>query len=103
MATVRVFNHHIHPSFYWLALVDTALFALALYAGTYIYCFVELEPGIFQSNIPEIQTRAMIFSLVTVLCLFAMGLYEARMREGSLGVLVRTLGGFSNQRGPILP
>lgn len=95
MATVRVFNHHIHASFYWLALVDTALFALALYAGTYIYCFVELEPGIFQSNIPEIQSRAMIFALVTVLCLFAMGLYEARMREGSLGVLVRTLGGFA--------
>jgi len=95
MATVRVFNHHIHASFYWLALVDTALFALAFYAGAYLYCFVELQPGIFQSNIPEIQSRAMISALVTVVCLFAMGLYEARMREGRSGVLVRTLGGFA--------
>ena len=29
MATVRVFNHHVHSSFYWLALVDAleALYA----------------------------------------------------------------------------
>lgn len=94
MATVRVFNHHVHTSFYWLALVDAALFVLALYAGTYIYTFVAHQPGGFQASIPEIPTRALIYSVITVISLFAMGLYEPRMREGRSGVLVRTLGGF---------
>ncbi|HEY6131345.1 MAG TPA: TIGR03013 family XrtA/PEP-CTERM system glycosyltransferase [Halioglobus sp.] len=94
MATVRVFNHHVHTSFYWLALVDAALFVLALYAGTYMYCFVALAPDTFQAYIPEIVNRALIYAFITVVCLFAMGLYEPRMREGRSGVLVRTLGGF---------
>ncbi|MEZ5502019.1 MAG: TIGR03013 family PEP-CTERM/XrtA system glycosyltransferase [Halioglobus sp.] len=95
MATVRVFNHHVHTSFYWLALVDAALFVLAFYAGTYIYCFVALGPNSFHTSTPEIPSRALIYAAVTVLCLFAMGLYEPRMREGRSGVLVRTLGGFA--------
>ncbi len=94
MATVRVFNHHVHTSFYWLALVDAALFVLALYAGTYIYCFIALDPSSFQSFIPDIPSRALLYALITVVCLFTMGLYEPRMREGRSGVLVRTLGGF---------
>jgi sugar transferase (PEP-CTERM system associated) len=95
MATVRVFNHHVHTSFYWLALADAALFVLALYAGTYVYSFVAHLPGDFRASIPEIPNRALIYSLVTVISLFAMGLYEPRMREGRSGVLVRTLGGFA--------
>ena len=95
MATVRVFNHHVHSSFYWLALVDIALFVLSLYAGTYIYCLVQLEPVSFQGYLQEIPSRAVMFALVTVICLFAMGLYEPRMREGRSGVLIRTLGGFA--------
>jgi sugar transferase (PEP-CTERM system associated) len=94
MATVRVFNHHVHTSFYWLALVDTALFVLAFYAGTYIYCLVALGPNSFPTYVPEIPSRALLYAGITVVCLFAMGLYEPRMREGRSGVLVRTLGGF---------
>jgi sugar transferase (PEP-CTERM system associated) len=95
MATVRVFNHHVHTSFYWLALVDTALFALAFYAGTYIYCVVALEPGSFKAYYHEIPSRAVMYAVITAISLFTMGLYEPRMREGRSGVLVRTLGGFA--------
>ena len=95
MATVRVFNHHVHSSFYWLALIDAVLFAAAFYAGTYIYTFVEPGADPFHSHIAEIPTRAMILGGVTVICLFAMGLYEPRMREGRSGVMVRTMGGFT--------
>ena len=95
MATVKVFNHHVHSSFYWLALVDTALFILSVYAGTYIYCLVQLEPGNFPGYLPEIPARAAMFAAVAAVCLFAMGLYEPRMREGRSGILVRTLGGFA--------
>jgi len=92
MATVRVFNHHVHSSFTWLALVDGALFTLSFYAGAYIYFF--FEPGSFQNYIPQLPARAILFGAVTVLSLFTMGLYEPRMREGKSGILVRSLGGF---------
>jgi sugar transferase (PEP-CTERM system associated) len=95
MATVRVFNHHVHTSFYWLALVDTALFVLSLYAGTYLYCVTQLGPESFQAYLPEIPGRAVTFALATVVCVFAMGLYEPRMREGRSGILLRTFGGFA--------
>lgn len=92
MATVRVFNHHIHSSFYWLALIDAILFVLAFYVGAYFYFF--FEPGSFQDYLSQMPTRAAIFAAVTVTCLVAMGLYEPRMREGTSGVLLRTVGGF---------
>jgi sugar transferase (PEP-CTERM system associated) len=93
MATVRVFNHHVNASFYWLALIDAILYLLAFYAGTYIYFF--FEPGKFENYISQIPGRALVFSVVTVVCMFAMGLYEPRMREGTSGVLLRTAGGFA--------
>ncbi|MCB1676007.1 MAG: sugar transferase, partial [Halioglobus sp.] len=92
MATVRVFNHHIHSSFYWLALIDFVLFILSFYAGAYLYFF--FEPASFHNYINQIPTRATVFAGVTVLCLAAMGLYEPRMREGASGVLLRSVGGF---------
>jgi len=92
MATVRVFNHHLHSSFYWLVIVDAILFVLAFYAGTYLYFLP--EPGSFQNYLGEIPARAALFAAINVLCLAAMGLYEPRMREGASGILMRTGGGF---------
>jgi len=92
MATVRVFNHHLHSSFYWLVMVDAILFVLSFYAGTYLY-FLS-EPASFQDYIGQIPVRASLFAAVTILCLAAMGLYEPRMREGTSGILLRTVGGF---------
>ena len=53
MATVSVFNHHVHRSFYWLALVDTSLFVMACYAGTYIYNLVDVVPGASQEYMQD--------------------------------------------------
>lgn len=94
MATVRVFNHHVHTSFYWLALVDAALFLLAFYAGTYLHFYFEFEPGTFQQYIAQIPSRALMFSAAAIVCISAMGMYVPRMREGTSGILVRSVGGF---------
>jgi sugar transferase (PEP-CTERM system associated) len=94
MATVRVFNHHVHSSFYWLALVDAVWLVLAFYAGTYIHCLIELVPGGFEARVSQIPGRALTYAVTAIVCLFAMGLYEPRMREGRSGVLLRTIGGF---------
>ncbi len=93
MATVRVFNHHINASFYWLAVVDFVIFIIAFYLGSYLYFLP--EPGQFATFIGQISSRATLFAGVTVICLFSMGLYEQRMREGTSGVLLRTAGGFT--------
>ena len=65
MATVRVFNHHVHSSFYWLALADAVTFVLAFYAGAYIY-FLN-EPGQFENYVVQIPLRALAFALLTTL------------------------------------
>jgi sugar transferase (PEP-CTERM system associated) len=92
MATVRVFNHHVNSSFYWLLLVDVILFVFAFYAGAYLYFLP--QPGGFENYLGQIPVRAFLFSIITVLSLAAMGLYEPRMREGASGILLRTIGGF---------
>lgn len=95
MATVRVFNHHVHTSFYWLALADAALYFLAFFAGTYIYCVLELHPEAFTPLLTDVPSRAVMYTVVAMVCLSAMGLYEPRMREGRSGVLLRSVGGFT--------
>ena len=93
MATVRIFNHHVRSNFYWLALADAVMFVLAFYVGAYIYFF--FKPGSLDSYLVQIPLRALLFATLTTLCLFAMGLYEPRMREGASGVLLRSAGGFA--------
>ena len=92
MATVRVFNHHVHRAIYRLALADALLFFLSFYAGAYLYFL--LEPGALNNYMDRIPTRAALFSAVAVTSLLAMGLYQPRMREGASGVLLRTIGAF---------
>ncbi|GAB5450575.1 MAG: TIGR03013 family PEP-CTERM/XrtA system glycosyltransferase [Halioglobus sp.] len=94
MATVRVFNHHVHTSFSWLALADAALFGAAFFAGTYLHCLVQGQTSAFEQLMPQIPIRAIVYALVMLACMSAMGLYEPRMREGKSGILVRSLGGF---------
>ena len=95
MATVRVFNHHVHSSFYWLALIDALLYFLAFYSGAYLYCIVQLQPGAFPAVASEVPGHAIFFAVVVLVCLWAMGLYEPRLREGRSGVLIRSGGGFA--------
>lgn len=94
MATVRVFNHHVHTSFYWLALVDAALFVLAFYAGAALHMHFAYDATAFEQHYAQIPGRALIFSLVSLLSISAMGMYVPRMREGTSGILARAVGGF---------
>jgi len=94
MATVRVFNHHVHTSFSWLALTDAALYFLAFFAGTYTFCALQMTPETFQTLLQDIPGRAVMYTIIAMICLSAMGLYEPRMRERRAGILLRSIGGF---------
>ncbi|MEM6484798.1 MAG: TIGR03013 family XrtA/PEP-CTERM system glycosyltransferase [Pseudomonadota bacterium] len=92
VGTARVFNHHINLGYYWLALIDAFIFACASVAGAGLY-FLNV-PGGLSANVSNLPLQAAIFALVTTLCMFSMGLYEPRLREGVNGVLLRTAGAF---------
>ena len=93
MATARIFNHHIHTAFYRLALVDGLLFFGAFYLGAYLYFLP--EPDRLHSYLDGAPIRATTFAVIAVTSLFAMGLYQPRLREGGSGVLLRTTGAFA--------
>ncbi len=90
LGTRRVFNHHVHVAYYWLALLDALLFTGACYLATWIYFLP--EPSQLQSHIDTLLPRAVLFAVITVLALTSMGLYEPRLREGPNGILLRVGG-----------
>lgn len=92
LGTARVFNHHVHVAYYWLAAVDALLFFAAYYAGTYLY-YLPVD-GAWPRASAGLGTGAALFTLTTSGALFSMGLYQPRLREGPNGILLRTLGAF---------
>ncbi|MEQ8517125.1 MAG: TIGR03013 family PEP-CTERM/XrtA system glycosyltransferase [Chromatocurvus sp.] len=90
LGTTRIFNHHVHVAYYWLALLDALLFFGACYLATWLY-FIP-EPSGLQVHLAELPARAAIFSAMTVLAMFSLGLYQPRLREGPNGILLRAGG-----------
>ncbi len=90
LGTRRVFKHHVHVAYYWLALLDALLFTGACYLATWIYFLP--EPAQLQSHIDTLLPRALLFATITVLALTSMGLYQPRLREGPNGILLRVGG-----------
>ena len=90
LGTRRVFKHHIHVAYYWLALLDALLFIGACYVGTWIY--FQAEPSQLQGHIDTLLPQALLFAFISVLALTSMGLYQPRLREGPNGILLRVAG-----------
>ncbi|HBO14366.1 MAG TPA: sugar transferase [Halieaceae bacterium] len=93
LGTARVFNHHIHVAYYWLAFVDAVLFFGACYLASYFYFLP--EPQLLPGHLETLPARAATFTVMTSAALFSMGLYQPRLREGPNGILLRTLGAFA--------
>lgn len=90
LGTKRIFNHHVHIAYYWLALVDALLFFGACYAATWLYFLP--QPAGLEVHLNQLPARAMVFSATTVLAMFSLGLYQPRLREGPNGILLRAGG-----------
>ena len=93
MGTVRLFKHHLHTAFVWLAILEGLLFIAAVFLGAYLR---------FQGNtvyatesIGPVLPRALIFAVVMLVSMGAMGLYQPHAREGMSGVWIRTMGAFA--------
>jgi sugar transferase (PEP-CTERM system associated) len=92
LATVQLFKHHIHRAFYWLALMELALYLLAFYLGNTAYWYA--EPARPRDLYTSYTVQALLFALLTWASMVAMGLYQPRLREGSSGILLRTAAAF---------
>lgn len=92
MGTVRVFKHHVHKAYIWLASVEALLFMLSVLIGSYLR--FKGENTAVEDHIGPILPRALIFAAVLGTSMAAMGLYQPRMREGSGGILIRLVGAF---------
>lgn len=92
MGTIRLFKHHMHTAFIWLAVVEAVLFMLSVLIGSYLR--FQGEGSSVEQHIGPILPRAITFAVVLMTSMAAMGLYQPRAREGSSGVLIRTIGAF---------
>ncbi|MBA6412679.1 TIGR03013 family PEP-CTERM/XrtA system glycosyltransferase [Parahaliea sp. F7430] len=92
MRTIKLFNHYIHKAHYLLVLVETLLCFCAFYLGTYFYFFQ--QQAVVSDHLGAIWPRALVFSLVTVVSMTAMGLYKPQLRDGPSGILLRLLSAF---------
>ena len=94
---VRVFKQYIPVSFVILGFVEFFLLMLSMYAGV-AFRFAESATALDEMHLPSsvgvIYTKALAYSLVMLLSLSAMGLYQRRFRHGIAGMSLRVLSAF---------
>lgn len=83
MAHLRIFRHYIHTPFVITAVLEGAVLFFAAFLGHFT------RFGVFPS-LSEHFVFALTFSGVLLFFMVAMGVYEARLREGYVGVMLRT-------------
>lgn len=87
MDTVRVFGHHVHGRSLLLALVHAALVLGAVYLAAFL---LDHHIVIWTSSVrPPLLGQSLIFVAILLLSMVALGLYQVRLRDRSLGVIAR--------------
>jgi len=93
VGTVRLFKHHLHTAFIWLAIFEGLLFIAAVFIGAYLR--FQGDATSVAESIGPVLPRALIFSAVMLVSMGAMGLYQPHTREGLSGILIRAAGAFA--------
>jgi sugar transferase (PEP-CTERM system associated) len=83
MLHLRIFGHYIHTPYLLMAAVEGVIVFAAAYLGYYLR--YQSWPGFWPHVIP-----AGSFSLIIIVAMLAMGVYESRIREGVSGMILRT-------------
>lgn len=86
MSTIRIFNHYVRVPFLVLGLIEQAgIFSSVILASYILITYRFNEEGFIFS----ISFKAGVMTFVMLLSMIASGLYQARLREGSLGFILR--------------
>ena len=93
MASASAHNFQIHSAYYRLVLIDALVFLGVYNLAAYLYFLA--EPDRLGGDLGGLSVRAIIFAVVSISSLMAMGLYQLHLRESASGILVRTAGAFT--------
>ncbi len=89
MAHVRLFRHYIHLPYLILGLIDFAVLMTALSVTVFFKYFGDLD--FFVENLGFILPSGIVFALMALLVMVAIGVYPSRLEEGMSGMMLRTI------------
>ena len=93
MTTLKVFNNHIKICFIFLAAIEALVFFGSVYLGVAIRYQI-LDPSSLYLLEPDLFTKALLFSVLNMLGMTALGLYQLEQFRGQTGytqILARVL------------
>lgn len=93
MAHIRIFKHYVHFPFIILGLLES----LAFIAAVFVAVPTRIAIGDISYNFQyiELLPSAIAYSYTLLICMNAMGVYQAKLKEGVTGMAIRTLVAFA--------
>jgi len=92
VGAIRLFNNYLRTPFLVLGITEAFILLFSVYGAVYLRFSGNTAEIV--ASIGPIMPRALLFTIVMMLSMVALGLYQARLREGMLGVLLRTVASF---------
>ena len=92
MATIRLFRHYIPAQLLFLGLIESVIIVFGFTAGVHVRYW---QQSFSTPPFLELLPYAVLFSVVVILCMIALGLYEKRPREGLNAMGLRVIGSFA--------
>ncbi|MAR90240.1 MAG: UDP-phosphate galactose phosphotransferase [Pseudomonadales bacterium] len=92
MFHIRIFNHYVPLQYVILALVEYWVLVFSVYLA-HLIRLPEVEVSVLDYNDPT-ALKTNVFAVVMLCCTLALGVYEAKIREGFSGVAVRSVVAF---------
>lgn len=89
MAHVRLFRHYVHLPFLLLGLIDF-LVLVASFSGVVFFRYFG-ESTFFLSNYFYVAPSAVVFGLLNLLVMTAIGVHQSKLEEGMSGMMLRTI------------
>lgn len=89
MAHVRLFKHYIHVPFVVLGLIDLVVLVSSFFLATFFRHFGEVS--FFFDSLFFLFPSAIVFGLVNLLVMVALGVHQSRLEEGMSGMMLRTI------------
>jgi sugar transferase (PEP-CTERM system associated) len=89
VSTLHIFNHYIRVPFLLLGLIEAGIFFASVYLAAHIRFSGDIS--IFHPGLGRLDWHAFIFASTMILSFMAMGLYQARLRDGAKGIVLRIL------------
>jgi sugar transferase (PEP-CTERM system associated) len=93
---LRIGRHYVSTPFFALTVVEFGLLMLGVYTGAHAWLLLTglNAAGAESTSHDLLLTHAVGFATVMTVAIAALGLYQARLREGFSGVVVRLLAAF---------